>query len=144
MQWKFTEYQPPHTLDNPQGTIGGLNKKDVTPLVVLKRKREMALILQNSDLDTVEEKEPVVRVVVGCGGVVHRGSLGLRGADLGPITYYLLILKMSKRHLFSVALSTLVPSGLDWTAPQDRMAGVPFSLAMPSVTVAVIRTMSHG
>lgn len=108
---------------------------------MLKRKRERALSLQNSDLDVMEEKEPVVRVV---GWGVQRGSLGLRGAGLGPTTYYLLILKMSKRHLFSVALSTVVPSGLDGTAPQGRMAGVPFSLAVPSVTAAVIRTMSHG
>lgn len=47
--WKFTERQAPHTLDNPHVTTTCLfNKKEVTPLIVLKRKREMASSLQIS------------------------------------------------------------------------------------------------
>lgn len=119
MQWKFTEYQPPHTLDNPQGTIGGFNKKGVTPLIVLKRKREMALILQNSDLDIVEEKEPVVRVVVGWG--VPRGSLGLRGCGFG--SYHLLLVDFENEQETPLLCGPLhsgpLRAGLDSPTGQD-------------------------
>lgn len=45
------------TPDNPcVTTTSWLNKTEVTPLIVLKRKREMALILQNSDLDEQKKR----------------------------------------------------------------------------------------
>lgn len=63
------------TLDNPcVTTTSRLNKTEITPIIVLKRKREMAPIGQNSDLDGVEGKESVVREVV-------RGS---SEGELGP------------------------------------------------------------
>lgn len=69
------------TLDNPcVTTTSRLNKTEVTPLIVLKRKREMALIGQNSDLDGVEGKESVVREVVRG---AQRVSLGLREPGFG-------------------------------------------------------------
>lgn len=63
------------TLDNScVTTTSQLNKTEITPLIVLKRKTEMALIGQNSDLDGVEGKESVVREAV-------RGS---SEGELGP------------------------------------------------------------
>lgn len=65
------------TLDNPCVTITSqLNKTEITPVIVLKRKREMALIGQNSDLDGVEGKESVVREAVQGSS---EGELGPQG-----------------------------------------------------------------
>ena len=73
--------------DNPcVTTTSRLNKTEITPLIVLKRERETALIGQNSDLDGVEGKESVVREVVRGSS---EGELGPRGTGFGS-WYFLL------------------------------------------------------
>lgn len=126
------------TPDNPcVTTTSWLNKTEITPLIVLKRKREMALILQNSDLD-VQKKRSQWSEWWWWG--IQRVCLGLRVSGFGS---YHFVLKMNKRCLFCVAVSTLVPSAQDSTASPCRVGGGlggPFSLAVPHVPVAVAQT----
>lgn len=111
------------------------NKKEAAPLIVLQRKREKALTLQNSDLDVGQS---------GDVGGVQRVSLGLRGCR--SRSCHLLTVDFEDDpeapllcgSLHSISLS----AGPDSLTVQAGCG--PFSLAMPHVTAAVTRTMPHG
>lgn len=76
------------------------------------------------------------------GGGEFRGCAWASGyLDLAPTTLF--VLKMNKKYLFCVAVSTLVLSAQDSTASPCRVGGGlggPFSLAVPHVPVAVTQT----